>query len=103
MDVYNFDFYEVNSAIMKNAQIYFYKKRHPRERVGVIVPYYFASLFNAADEIINIDREICIKHGINEYRKIIDVYNDEVRLEKKLIDYIDVCCERKDVSLKEKI
>jgi len=83
MDVYNFDFYEVNSAIMKNAQIYYYKKKHPKKRVGVIVPYYFASLYNSTDEVIEIDKETCLKYGINEYKKITDLVMPQRRIDRK--------------------
>jgi len=71
--------------------------------------------FAASDiNIIQYDEEWSVKHcvfpvslmdarrdiGMNDLN-IIDDYNDNVRLEKKLVDYIDVCFEKREASLEK--
>lgn len=67
----NFEFEEVNSAVLRNAELYIRKKSNI-DTIGVIVPYQFKAIYSQADVLAVIDRQICRQFGIAEYRKLLE-------------------------------
>ena len=70
--VINFDFEEVSSAVYRNAELHALRKSYKgaERRVLVIVPYYFAKLFSNADYIGILNKDVCKRFNIDDYKLI---------------------------------
>ena len=71
--VINFDFEEVNSAVLRNAELHALRKsgKYTKRRFLVIVPYYFAKLFSNADYVGILNKDVCKRFNIDDYKLII--------------------------------
>mgnify|MGYP001207993222 CR=1 FL=1 len=74
--VINFDFEEVNSAVLRNAQLHAMKK-NKTDKVMVIVPHTFRNLFSNADCLAVITSELCCEYGIDDYHKVLNDDGDD--------------------------
>jgi hypothetical protein len=67
----NFDFEEVNSAVLRNAQLHM-RKKHSQDTFGVLVPYQFAALYSNADMVAVMTKETTERFGIGDYKKVLE-------------------------------
>lgn len=74
--IINFDFEEVNSAVLRNAQLHVMKK-NKKCKVMVIVPYKFMNLFSNADCLAIITHELCREYGIDDYHNVLNDDGDD--------------------------
>lgn len=74
--IINFDFEEVNSAVLRNAQLHAMKK-NKKDKVLVIVPNTFRNLFSNADCLAVITNELCLEYGIDDYHKVLNDDGDD--------------------------
>lgn len=90
MDIINFDFEEVNSAVFRNAEIYI-RKKNKKDKIGVIVPYQFKALFSNADIVVVLGEELCKQFDIDKYRNVLEygfLINDKnliSKIKKKIV------------------
>lgn len=84
--VINFDFEEVNSAVLRNAQLHAMKK-NTTDKVMVIVPHTFRNLFSNADCLAVITNELCYEYGIDDYHNVLNDDGDDAgKLKQKIIN-----------------
>jgi len=63
----NFEFEELNAAVLANAQIYLYKKKHPETKIFVLAPAQFAKFYYHADKLFIFSNE-----KVKRYSKILE-------------------------------